>query len=317
MIEESGVDVLFHSTVFAIDYENRKIKSISITSASEILTFEADYFIDSTGDGNLFSLANCDYQLGRETDGYCQPMTTCFRLGNVDLVEFRKEIEEIQKLYSLFKKENKIKNPRENILNFTGIGNGIVHLNTTRVVKLNPVNPFDITKAEIMARKQIYEMVDFLKNNTVSFKDSCIISIASEIGVRESRKLKGKYILTAEDLKNTIKFDDAIALGNYDIDIHNPTGTGTYLYHFSDNDFYTIPYRCLVTKEYDNLLVAGRCISATHEAHSSIRIMPICATLGQAAGSAIALAKNTSVNVQEVDVKELQRILVENGASVR
>ena len=112
------------------------------------------------------------------------------------------------------------------------------------------------------------------------------------------------------------KFDDAIALGNYDIDIHNPAGTGTSHYYFAPGDYYSIPYRSLLPKEFDNLLVGGRCISATHEAQASIRIMPICATTGEAAGTAIGVAYNTGTNTHTVDVKAVQAKLRENGAAI-
>ena len=107
---------------------------------------------------------------------------------------------------------------------------------------------------------------------------------AGEIGARESRMIDGEYLLTEEDLRDCVKFDDAIAAGNYDIDIHNPEGTGTSHYYFPAGTWYTIPYRSLLPKNADNLLVAGRCISSTHEAQASYRVMPIVTTLGQAAG---------------------------------
>ena len=193
---------------------------------------------------------------------------------------------------------------------------GIFNFNSTRVVKLDPTNPADLTKAEVKAREQMLELVDFLRNNTVAFKNSVLISSAASIGVRESRKLKGEHILTAEELKNCTKFEDSIALGNYDIDIHNPEGSGTSHYLFKDGQYYTIPYRSLLPKEYDNLLVAGRCISATHEAQASIRLMPICCCLGQAAGTAAAIAFKTNKTAKTVDINAVREKLRIDGAQV-
>ena len=170
--------------------------------------------------------------------------------------------------------------------------------------------------AEIEARKQICEVVDLLRNNSEAFKNCIISSVATQIGVRESRKLKGEHILTVEELFDRVMFDDSIALGNYDVDIHNPAGTGTVMIKFDRRYYYSIPYRSLLPKEFDNLLVAGRCISATHEAQSSVRIMPICACLGEAAGTAIGLAKNTGLNTHTIDVKALQKLLTDNGAQI-
>jgi len=314
LVTESGVDVIFHSTVTGVKTEERKVKSIDIFAQSGIFAAEAEYFIDTTGDGNLFALAGCDYQLGREKDCLCQPMTTCFRMCGVDVEQYTKEHKSLTELYQKHQAEGKITNPREDILSMTGLGNGIVHFNTTRVVKHNPTDVFDVSRAEISARRQVHEMVKFLKENSTAFKNSTLVLMANEIGVRESRKLKGEHILTVEELKNLTVFEDSIALGNYDIDIHNPEGSGTSHYYFKSGEYYTIPYRSLLPKEYDNLLVAGRCISATHEAQASVRIMPICACLGQAAGTAVAIAKKTGADAHSVDVKKVQKKLIDNGA---
>ena len=216
----------------------------------------------------------------------------------------------------LARQEGKIKNPRENILTFSGICDSVLHINSTRIVGFDPTNPFEISKAEILGREQVYELFNFLKENSVACKNAVVVSIASEIGVRESRKLKGLHVLTAEELKSCTHFKDAIAYGNYEIDIHNPTGTGTYLHYFKEGETYTIPYRSLVPKEYTNLLVAGRCLSAEHEAHSAVRIMPICACMGQAAGTAIALAHQTNTNTHTVNTDMVRQKLKENGAYI-
>lgn len=316
MAVEAGVDVLFHATVFEAKTEGRQIKSVSVATKSGVMEFEADYFIDCSGDGELIAMTNCDHQLGRESDGLSQPMTTCFRVCGVDVELYDSERPMLQEKYAKLQAEKKIINPRENILVFYGYGKGIVHFNTTRIVKHNPVDAVEIGKAEMLARKQIMEMMDFLKENSKAFKDATLVSVASHIGVRESRKLKGVHILTADELTSCMDFEDTIALGNYDIDIHNPAGTGTTIIHIPLNQYYKIPYRTLLPKEYDNMLVAGRCLSATHEAHSSVRIMPICACLGEAAGTAAALAHNTNKNAHTVDIKALRTRLKENGAAL-
>ncbi len=314
LTDEAGVSVLFHATLYDITKEGRNIKSVKVIAGSEKLEFEADFFIDTTGNGDLFYMAGCDYSLGRKEDSLCQPMTTCFRMSGVDIKFFEAERDRIQKLYKDYQKSGKISNPREDILVFLGIGEGIVHFNSTRVVKLNPTDPFDVSRAEKIARAQVFELVDFLKEASFAFKDSTVISIATEIGIRESRKLNGVHILTAEELKDCTKFEDGIALGNYDIDIHNPSGSGTSHYYFKPGEYYSIPYRSLLPKELDNLLVAGRCISATHEAQASVRIMPICACLGEAAGTAISVAKKTNKNTHTLDTEKLRSTLRANGA---
>jgi len=316
MTDEANVDVLFHSCIFDVKKEGRKIESVTVASKSGKFELEADFYIDATGDGDLFCFAGCDYQLGRDDDGFCQPMTTCFRVGGVDVDLFKEERANLQNLYLEKQKSGEITNPRENILCFFGTGNDVVHFNTTRVIKLDPTNPFELSKAEKIARRQIDEMMRFLKENSKAFEESTVLSVAGEIGVRESRKLKGEYILTADDLISCTMFDDSIALGNYDIDIHNPAGTGTSHRYFEKGEFYSIPYRSLLPKEFDNLLVAGRCASATHEAQASIRIMPICCCMGEAAGVACAVAFDSGKNLHNLDVKQVQSILRENGAAI-
>lgn len=313
MLESCGVTTLFHAFVFEVITKNGKITGVRTAVKTGVMGFEADFFIDATGDGDLFTLAGCDFRLGRDGDGLCQPMTTCFRMSGVDTELFKNDGSRLQELYKKMQAEGKIKNPREDLLCFFGIGKGIVHFNTTRIVRHDPTNPFEVSHAEIEARRQVHEIVAFLKNNSRAFSESTVISIASEIGVRESRMLNGEHILTVDEIKNCKYFDDAIALGNYDIDIHNPEGSGTSHYYFKDGEFYTIPYRCLLPREYDNLLVAGRCISVTHEAQASIRIMAICSCLGEAAGSAAALAKRENTGVHGIDVSELRKKLISNG----
>ena len=316
MVTEEKIDVLFHATVYGVLTEGRSVKAVRVATKAITMEIQADFFIDASGDGDLFYLAGCDYLLGREEDNLCQPMTTCFRLCGVDLEKYAEERESLQALYKQYRAEGKIKNPREDILIFGGVGDGMLHFNTTRIVKMDPTDPLDVSAAEIEARKQICEIVDFLKKHSEAFKDCMISSVASQIGVRESRKLKGEHILTVDELFDRVMFEDSIALGNYDVDIHSPSGTGTVMRRFDRKYFYSIPYRSLLPKEYDNLLVAGRCISATHEAQSSVRIMPICVCLGEAAGTAIGLAKNTNTNTHTLDVKRLQKALVENGAQI-
>ena len=178
MVTEAGVDVLFHTAAVEANCEGRKIKSVSVSTKSGIIDFNSEFFIDATGDGELIYMAGCDYQLGRESDSLSQPMTTCFRLGNVDLELYHRDKPMLQEKYKELREQNKMLNPRENILTFEGLADNILHFNTTRVVMHNPVDGFEISEAEILARKQVWEMVDFLKKNSKAFENCTIISIA-------------------------------------------------------------------------------------------------------------------------------------------
>lgn len=314
MIKEAGVTVLYHAYLKDVEKEGKSIKSVTVSALGQEIKIAADTFIDATGDGVLSYLAGCSFMLGRKGDNLCQPMTLCFRVANVDVGRFYAEMPEMQKLYKEKQSSGEIRNPRENILTFVVPAKGIIHFNTTRVVKLNPTDPFDVTEAEFAAREQVFELFDLLKASFSSMKEADLIMTAAGIGVRESRMIEGEHILTANDLKECTKFPDSVARGNYDIDIHNPEGTGTSHYYFAPGEYYTIPYRSLTVKDADNLLVAGRCISADHEAQASIRIMPICASTGEAAGIAASLAPGGKV--KEVDIKALRERLTASGALI-
>ncbi len=314
MTSKENIRVLFHSYLISASAENGTVKSVTVANKSGTQTYSAEYFIDCTGDADLAALSGCSYRVGRDSDNLCQPMTLCFRISGVDRDNVWNESQKIQKIYKEHLENGKISIPRQNVLMFDHIDNSVMHFNSTRIVKKNPLDAFEISEAVKMAREQAYELYMFLKNNSESFKNSILLSSAPQIGVRESRLIDGEYVLTQEDLISCTKFEDSIAAGNYDIDIHNPEGIGTSHYYFKPDEYYTIPYRTLIPKGAKNLLVAGRCISGTHEAQASFRIMPICTTLGQAAGTAAAVSKKSGVGVKDADVAEIQKILKEDGA---
>ena len=192
----------------------------------------------------------------------------------------------------------------------------MLHFNTTRVVKKNPTDAEEVTEAELIARRQVYEVYEFMKKHADGLENSFLMMTAAEIGVRESRMIVGDYVLTESDCRAFTKFKDGIAACNYDIDIHNPEGSGTSHYYFPEGEFYTIPYRSLIPMGVTNMLVAGRCISSDHGAQASYRIMPTVCCIGEAAGSAMALAIKDSIPVREVNTDTLRTTLKANGAFI-
>lgn len=316
MAQSAGVELLFRSYLSDVKADNGTVASVTVANKSGSMELTANYFIDATGDADLAAMAEFPFRLGREEDSLCQPMTLCFRVGNVDLEGYRQTKAQITPLYQEWKRQGKLNNPREDVLIFPTVLEGVLHFNSTRIVKLNPTDALDLTKAEILAREQALELFLFLKENFECFKNSHLLSTAAQIGVRESRMIDGEYILTGKDLVECRKFKDAIVLGNYDIDIHNPEGEGTSHYYFKEGEYYTIPYRSLIPKDSRNLLVAGRCISADHEAQASIRIMPIVCCIGEAAGLAAVQAKATDIPVGMIDTEKLREKLLQNGAEL-
>ena len=311
---EAGVDILFHANLYGVCREGEKIKSVKLSVRCGTVELAADYFIDATGDAQLSYLADVPTVLGREGDSLCQPMTLCFRVGNADVERFYASRPRLQETYARALAAGELINPRENVLVFKTPVDNVLHFNTTRIVRKNPIDPFEVTEAEILARRQIYEIYDFMKKHADGLENSYLMMTAAEIGVRESRMIVGDYVLTEQDCRAFKKFDDAIAACNYDIDIHNPEGTGTSHYYFPRGKYYTIPYRSLIPLGIDNMLVAGRCISSDHGAQASYRVMSVVCCIGQAAGVAVAQAAREGVGVREVDIKRLQADLVSGGA---
>lgn len=316
MVKEAGVELLLHAYLSRVNKVRGNVESVTVATRDGELEISARYFIDATGDAQLAYLAGCPTTLGRESDHLCQPMTLCFRVGNADVEKFYQSRPRLKELHARALANGELKNPRENILVFKTPIKNVLHFNTTRVVKMNPTDPFDVTRAELLAREQVFEIYDFMKKHADGLEDSFLMMTAAEIGVRESRMIIGDYVLTENECRACTRFDDAIAACNYDIDIHNPEGTGTSHYYFKQGEYYTIPYRSLIPKEADNLLVAGRCISSDHGAQASYRIMPVVCCLGEAAGVAAALAAEGNVGVRDIDVSRLQDILKKNGAFI-
>ena len=314
-LTEEGVDLLFHALLTGVKVENGKITSITVAGKGEELELKASYFIDCTGDGDLAALAGVPMNMGRGEDHLCQPMTTCFQLGGVD-DELMLSREELSGLYNKAKAEGRLKNPRENVLWFYTIRPNEIHFNTTRVVGKNPVSIKELTEAELEARGQIAQMFRWLKEEVPAFKDAYILRIATQIGVRESRTIQGAYQLTEEDVLGGRKFPQSIGKCSYPIDIHSPKGEGTTIATLAPGDWYEIPYTTLYNPGFKNLLAAGRCISSTHEAQASLRIMPTCMVIGQAAGLAASLAQADGLPVDRVPVELLQTELKAAGADL-
>ena len=314
MFRKYGVKVIYHAKAVSVNKNGNRIDSVDISAVDGIHRLKAGYYIDATGNADIAYLAGFPTHLGRECDSQCQPMTLCFRVGYIDTKAFFENKAEWQRKYKEYQSRGEITNPRENILVFRTTDPNILHFNTTRVIKKSPTNPDDLTEAEFIAREQVYEMFSFLKKEAKGCENAVLISTALTIGIRESRMIDGEYTLTAEDLMSFTKFPDGICACNYDIDIHSPDGSGTSHWYFPQGEYYTIPYRCLIPKESENLLVAGRCISSTHDAQASYRIMPTVCNIGQAAGTAAALCEKHDCNVAELDTDTLRKRLISCGA---
>ncbi len=312
---DSGVQLLLHAQAIGVLKKGKSIQGVRVFHKGGVEDLSADIFIDATGDGDLAAWGGARVEIGREKDHGFQPMTLSFRMAHVD-VNRMPDGKEINRLYDQAKAKGEVKNPRENVLKFKSVHPDVIHFNTTRVVGKSALDGWEMTDAEVEGRRQVDDMVRFLKKYIAGFENAYLMKMGAQIGVRESRRIMGEYVLTAEDVLSARHFDDGIACASYDIDIHNPAGSGTEIIRLKEGTYYQIPYRCLITAEIENLIIASRCISATHEAHSSLRVQPIVWAIGQAGGTAAALAIQKKIKPGDLDAKELRHRLVEQKAFI-
>ncbi len=314
MCLEAGVKPVYHSFVMDAVVEGERAKAAITASKSGVRAILGTVFVDATGDADFAALAGCPFEEGRPEDGLTQPMTLCFRMNNVDEDRMPSR-EEISEAFKAARARGEISIPLDwGLLWFHTTRKGEIHFNNTRIAEKLGTDTEDLTAAEIEGRRQAFELSEWLIANIPGFEQATISRLACQVGVRETRRILGDYVMDEDDILAARKFEDAVACGVYGIDIHDPKGGGATLKQPPAGDFYQIPYRSLTAKGLDNLLVAGRPISATHEAHSALRVMPIAAALGDAAGVAAALAAKQEGEVRQVKVPELQAQLRALGA---
>jgi hypothetical protein len=196
--------------------------------------------------------------------------------------------------------EGEIDIPRDQLLFFETATPGVVVVNTSRIQGMNATDPFQLSRAEALGRQQCQQLFDFVRKRCIGFENALRIDAAAKIGVRESRHICGSYILTADDLLRERRFDDCIALGGYPIDIHSPDGTATITRGQRKALSYQVPLRCMLPPNVNNLIVVGRCISATHEAAAAIRVTPIAMAIGHAGGVVAGEASRLRCSVGKV-----------------
>jgi len=310
MIDEAGAELLLYTFTVDVLLEDSAVKGVVVENKSGRQVILAEVVIDATGDGDVAARAGAAYEKGREEDGRMQPPSLMFRLEGVDLEKAKATTpEQLQKLAAEAHARGELPesvNTGWRIIN----PKGDVALNFTRVLDIDGTSAKDLTRAEIEARKQLVMGVEFLQKYVPGYESAYVVESGPLMGIRETRRIMGEYVLTKEDVLHEREFDDAIARSSYLVDIHNPSGPDVTLISLDHGGSHGIPYRCLVPRGIENLLVAGRCISATHEAHAAIRVMVTCMAVGQAAGTAAALSCTQKVPVRDVDVPKLRQTLI-------
>ncbi|MEF3303272.1 FAD-dependent oxidoreductase [Paenibacillus sp. GYB003] len=301
-MKKEGVDVYYHADFVGTVHEEGRVRAVVASTREGLRAFEGSQFIDCTGDARVAIDAGVPYRSGREEDGLTQPMTLMFMMQNTGkkvtplLPEGCYHYNDVSDL------------PQGRRLYWERNDDGTLLVNMTRV-KGNGARIADINYAETEALRQVFSVANYLQRN--GFETYVLSHVAGQVGVRETNQIEALYTLTEQDVVGGRRFEDVVAQTNYEIDIHSPDGKKT-----TDErkvSGYDIPYRCMVPAGFDNLLVAGRAISATHVAMSSMRVQPTCYALGQAAGIAASLAVDDSVPCRDVRIGELHKRLQEQG----
>ena len=335
MLAESGVNVLLYVFFAGVIMEGNHLKGVIIESKSGREVILAKTIIDCTGDADVAYRSGVTCEQGNEQGGV-QPPTLMFCLGGVDTEKLRLSISEEPRTYltdfipneyfgqnnqfivvglrSLIQKAQNdgLSLPTERTIVITGLREGEVWVNMTRVNGVDGTDPASLSFGEMEGRRQINDIQKYLIEYVPGFENAYFTKMAPFIGIRETRRIVGKYVMTAQDVLGCARFDDAIAVASYPLDLHHPQGGGCTLEWCGD--CYDIPYRSLIPEKIENLIVAGRCISTTHEAMSAIRVMAPCMAMGEAAGRAAKMAVRKNILPSKVNVAALQAELLEKGA---
>jgi hypothetical protein len=325
MLDEAGVLVLYHAFASGVILDS-EYPAVVFESKSGPLVIKARMIIDCSGDGDVAAAAGASYDMGRERDGLVQPMTLYFRLAEFQKSVFenyvKKHPEQWRGVHGLWdlvakaQRDGELDLPREDILIFGTTHEKEISVNSTRVIRVLGTDVWDLTYAEWESRRQMKHIEEFFKRYVPGFKETYVIQSGVQIGVRETRRIKGDYTLTANDVIEARSFEDTIAKSTYPIDIHNPAGRGTLLKRVKTGCSYEIPLRCCIPLGLDNILVAGRCISGTHEAHSSYRVMPVAMATGQGAGVCAAIGAAKKLKSREVSFKAVREELRRQNALI-
>jgi hypothetical protein len=328
MCLEAGVELLLHTMVVdAIvgdrDADNPRVLGVVCAGKGGLRAARAKVVVDCSADGDVAHYAGVHTRQGRDSDGLSQPQTLFFRVQNVDdqVVEeyVRSHPDDYRPFSSIVAKateEGRFPAPRRGIGLYKTMEPGVWRINTGRVLKRNGADALELSLAEVEGREQTVALLDFFRNELPGFKEATLRDTATQIGVRETRRIEGDYELTLEDLHSGRAFEDVVALCGYPLDIHDPTGSGGGTGGEGPDaaNIYQIPYRVMVPRIHDGLLVSGRAVSATHEALSAIRVMPPCFALGQAAGIAAALSVGNRASPRHIEYEDLRRELLAQGA---
>jgi ribulose 1,5-bisphosphate synthetase/thiazole synthase len=320
IVVESGARILFHTMcVGIVPTEGDGIGGVIIENKSGRQVVRAKTVIDCSGDADVAHLAGARYLMGREKDGQCQPVNTVLQLGNVDRKRANAFVEANPGILSRLSEEAAKRGEitgeyRINRLGALTAYPDVVYVNMGHIFGVDITNAASLSNAEIEGRRQVREIYRFFRKYVPGFEECRMLHVAQCTGLRESRRIIGVHTITVDDVLEGRRFPDGIARHWYRLDVHSADGLKPELgvdpwAKPPKGQYYEVPYRCLVPEKVDNLLVAGRCISADRLALGSCRTTVCCVELGEAAGLAAAIAARTDTKVRDLDGAELKRRL--------
>jgi hypothetical protein len=309
----AGVELLLHTFVTDVVVESGRVSKVIVDSKGGLAIIEPRIVIDASGDADVCYRAGVPFEKAGDIDP-AQTLTTTFKVANVDVAK--------AKAFSRADFVNSLKEAaesgsfdlprREGSVHITPI-EGVMATIMTRLEVQDPTQPRDITWAEVEGRRQALEYERFLRMRVPGYEKSQLVSFGTHIGVRETRRVYGEYRLTRDDVLSARKFEDGVGLCGAPIEDHH-AGQSTHWAYLPDGRTVDIPYRTLVPLKIEDLLIAGRCFSSTHDAHASVRSMAQCMAMGQAVGTAAAMCVQTSVSPRALNTPVLRDALRRGGA---
>ena len=320
-LTKSGAELLFHTTFALPLMEGSRVCGVIVENKSGRQAYRAGCVVDCTGDGDVAARAGAPFRIGRDADGAVQPMSLMFKLGEMDYVQAMDYSAGPLKTTDLFfhmehaaqaagLKDYAFNFDRPYILTLPTPHQGIAEM--THVRGKSALDARQLSDAELEGRELVHEAMTFFTSYMPQFRHAILEQTAPTIGIRESRRILGEYELTLDDLLTGRRQPDGVCECAFNVDIHQPDGLSQEGYEYRVHPYH-IPYRCLLPKQVEGLLVAGRCISGSYEAHASYRVTGDCVAMGQAAGTAAALAAAGGVTPRALNASELVQALRADG----
>ncbi|VTU37537.1 FAD-dependent oxidoreductase [Variovorax sp. RA8] len=323
LLLDAGVELLFHALAAAVVMDGARIAALAVETKSGRVAIRANAFIDASGDADVAAFAGVPFAVG---DGHGSGLfpSTMFRVGHVDAPRALAAVGEFKAINELMAKAlerspGAYRFPREGAILRPQIDPREWRANVTQIRNargdaMNGVDARELSEGEVEGRRQIGEYFRFLKAEVPGFEQSAIVEIAPQVGIRETRRIEGLYALSGEDILSSARFDDSIGINAWPMEMH-AAGRIEWAFPRDEQRTYNqLPWRMLVPRGVDNLLVAGRCASMTHEGQSAARASGGCFVMGQAAGTAAASLGDS--RFADVDVAALQKALANDGADL-